>query len=279
MNVNAASPRSRNGASPFSWHRVWAVIEKEWAESRRNKMILWTMALVPLFLVAMVLGTDYFMIRAEAKGQDMDEDEMPIPEQLQHLPRFEAFIIQMNEQYMFYMFIIPMMLPVYIAAYSIIGEKQTKTLEPLLATPISTWELLAAKTIAATSPAVVLTWISYAVMLVGLRFVVSPTVFFYSARAVWILAMLLLSPLLAFLSVLSGVIVSSRINDPRTAQQITGVFIVPIISVSLVVLAGKVFVSVQMVIYAAMVVLIVDLVALYFAVKVFQRETILTRWK
>jgi ABC-2 type transport system permease protein len=260
-------------------HRTRTVIRKEWAETRRNKMILWTTALLPVVLVAMVLATDFFMQRIDAAGQDTDADELPIPEQLQHLPPFEALLVQMNEQYMFYLFMIPTMLPVYIAAYTIIGEKQTNTLEPLLATPVSTWELLIAKTVAAMSPAVAVTWISFAVLLLGLKWIAPPTVFQYAARPVWILAMLLLGPLLAFLSVLTGVIVSSRINDPRTAQQITGIYILPIIGLSMVVLMGRVFISVQMVLLAALVTLALDLVALYVAVKLFQRETILTRWK
>lgn len=262
-----------------NWMRVWTVIEKEWAEMRRNKMIVWSMILVPLLLVVMIIGTDYAIVRVEAKGGDTDADEMPVPDQLKHLPPVEALLVQMNEQYMFYLFMIPMMLPVYIAAFSIIGEKQTKTLEPLLATPVTTWELLAGKSITATAPTVVVAWISYALTLLGIWLVVPPNVFVYAARAVWILSMLLLSPLLALLSVLSGVIVSSRVNDPRTAQQVTALFILPIIGLSMVVLAGWVFISVQMVLYAAMVTLIIDLLVLYFAVKVFQRETILTRWK
>jgi ABC-2 type transport system permease protein len=124
-----------------------------------------------------------------------------------------------------------------------------------------------------------LNWISFAVMLVGLQFVATPTILAYSVRDVWIVGMLLLSPLLAFLSVLLGVIVSSRINDPRAAQQIAGVFVIPLIAASLVVLAGIVFLNVQMVIYAAIIMLVIDLVVLYFAVRIFQRETILTRWK
>jgi len=174
---------------------------------------------------------------------------------------------------------IPMMLPVYIAAYTIIGEKQSNTLEPLLATPVSTWELLAAKAIAATLPAIVVVWLSFGALLLGLTWIAPPSVVQYNARPVWIVAMGLLSPLLAFLSVLVGVIVSSRINDPRTAQQITGIFVLPIIAMSLVVLAGWVFVSVPLVLLTSLGTLILDLVALYFAVKLFDRETILTRWK
>jgi ABC-2 type transport system permease protein len=104
-------------------------------------------------------------------------------------------------------------------------------------------------------------------------------VFQYAVRPVWILAMLLLGPLLAFLSVLTGVIVSSRINDPRTAQQVTGIYVLPIVGLSMIVLMGRVFVSVQMVLLTALGTLVLDLVVLYFAVKLFQRETILTRWK
>ncbi len=262
-----------------NWGRVWTVIEKEWAEMRRNKMIVWSMILIPLLLVAMIVGTDYMIVRIDQKGGDTDADEMPVPDQLKHLPPVEALLVQMNEQYMFYLFMIPMMMPVYIAAFSIIGEKQTKTLEPLLATPVTTWELLAGKSITATAPAVIASWISYAITLVCLGLIVPPTVFVYAARAVWVLSMLLLSPLLALLSVLSGVIVSSRVNDPRTAQQVTALFVLPVVGLSMVVLAGWIFISVQMVLYAAMVTLIIDLLVLYFAVKMFQRETILTRWK
>jgi len=91
--------------------------------------------------------------------------------------------------------------------------------------------------------------------------------------------MVVLSPLFALLSVLSGVIASSRMNDPRAAQQLTGIFVVPVIGLSLAVLAGKIFVSVQVILYTTMVLMMLNLLMLYFAVKLFQRETILTRWK
>ena len=184
----------------------------------------------------------------------------------------------MNDQFMFYFLLIPMMLPVYIAAYSIIGEKETKSLEPLLATPVSTWELLIGKSLAAAIPAVLLTWLSFLVLIAGGYLIMPPPVFLAMIRPVWILGMVLLSPLLAMLSVFSGVIISSRMNDPRAAQQVTGIFVIPIIALSLVVLAGKIFLSVWMVFLAAIVALAVDCVVLYFAVKLFQRETILTRW-
>jgi len=128
-------------------------------------------------------------------------------------------------------------------------------------------------------PSVILTWLSFIVLVIGGYFIMPERVFLGLIRPVWLVGMALLSPLLALLSVFSGVIASSRINDPRTAQQVTGIFIVPIVALSLAVLAGKIFLSVWMVLLAAIIALAVDCVVLYFAVKLFKRETILTNWK
>jgi ABC-2 type transport system permease protein len=68
-------------------------------------------------------------------------------------------------------------------------------------------------------------------------------------------------------------------NDPRAAQQVAGIFVVPIIGLSVLVILGKIFFSVEIVLLTAAITLAVDVVVLYFAVKLFQRETILTRWK
>ncbi len=262
--------------------KILAIVEKEVADARKNKMIVISMALLPILLVAMVLGTAYFMLYIEGEMGEakMDEDDLSIiPAELQDMDPMHAFLILMNDQYLFYFLLIPMMMPVYIAAYSIVGEKETKSLEPLLATPISVWELLVGKSIAAVVPSVVLTWFSFIVLVIGGYFIMPELVFLALIRPVWIVGMALLSPLLALLSVFSGVIVSSRMNDPRAAQQVTGIFVVPIVALSIVVLAGKIFLSVPMVVVAAAVTLALDCLALYFAIKLFQRETILTRWK
>lgn len=262
--------------------KILAIVEKEVADARKNKMIVISMALLPILLVAMVLGTAYFMLYIEGEMGEakMDEDDLSIiPAELQDMDPMHAFLMLMNDQYLFYFLLIPMMMPVYIAAYSIVGEKETKSLEPLLATPISVWELLVGKSIAAVVPSVVLTWFSFIVLVIGGYFIMPELVFLALIRPVWIVGMALLSPLLALLSVFSGVIVSSRMNDPRAAQQVTGIFVVPIVALSIVVLAGKIFLSVPMVFVAAAVTLALDCLALYFAIKLFQRETILTRWK
>lgn len=257
--------------------KIRAVFDKEIADARKNKMIVISMALLPLLLVGLILGTSFFMLRS---GEGLDqEDTGLIPSQLGGMDPTHAFLIMLNDQYMFYLLLIPMTLPVYIAAYSIVGEKETRSLEPLLATPISVGELLVAKSLAAALPAVLATWLSFVVLASGAYFIMPGPVFEGLVRPVWLVGMLLLSPLLALLSVFSGIIASSRINDPRAAQQVTGIFVVPVIALSIAIMAGRVFLDVGMVLLMAAGALVLDGVVLYFAVRLFQRETILTRWK
>lgn len=261
----------------INWYRVWVIIEKEWTELQKNKMILAMVALMPIILALTLVGVDYLMIHIDEA--EVNTDESLIPQHLQHLDPIEAQVIQINEQLMLIFLLVPMTLPSFVAAHAIIGEKQAGTLEPVLATPIATWELLAGKGIAAASPAVMLTWISYAAAMVGLKLIASPTVFAYTANPVWILAIGLLSPLLALLSTLCGIVISSRTNDPRTAQQATAVFVMPFIVGSVALFVGWILVNVLVVLLAVLVALLVNLTVIYFAVKLFQRETILTRWK
>ena len=261
--------------------RIWAIVEKEWLDMRKNKMVVIMMALLPVLMVGLILGTTYFMQRAPEDEMNLNtgSGSFELPPELAALGEKEGFIVLMNDQYMFYLLLIPMALPVYIAAYSIIGEKETRSLEPLLATPISTAELLVGKAIAAVTPAVILAWLSFALTAVGMYFIASRVVFAQLVRPVWTLGMALLSPLFALLSTSCGVIASSRLNDPRAAQQVTAIFIVPVIGVSVAVLAGKIFLNVQVLMWATAVIVLVNLAVLWLAVRLFQRETILTRWK
>ena len=58
----------------------------------------------------------------------------------------QLFIVS---QFLILFMLMPLIIPVSIAAYSIVGEKTTRSLEPLLATPVTTAELLVGKSLAA----------------------------------------------------------------------------------------------------------------------------------
>jgi ABC-2 type transport system permease protein len=87
------------------------------------------------------------------------------------------------------------------------------------------------------------------------------------------------SPLLATLSVLAGVIASSRMNDPRAVQQLVAFLVVPIVLIGIGQSTGLFLVNAAMISLGALLVLLIDAGLLFLAVRLFQRETILTRWR
>jgi ABC-2 type transport system permease protein len=77
----------------------------------------------------------------------------------------------------------------------------------------------------------------------------------------------------------AGVIVSSRVNDPRVAQQVGGVIVVPIVAVTLLQATATVLVGPMGYLILAIVVFAVSLAGLRVGVTLFDREAILTRWR
>ncbi len=125
----------------------------------------------------------------------------------------------MVTQFMLLFMLTPLMVPVNIAAYSIVGEKTTRSLEPLLATPITTAELLTGKNLAAVIPAVIATWFGFLIYIIGAAIIVkSPYVIASLLDPKWWLAIGIIGPLLAVLSVSFSLMVSSRVNDPRCGR-------------------------------------------------------------
>jgi ABC-2 type transport system permease protein len=183
-------------------------------------------------------------------------------------------------QFMLLFMMIPLAIPVTIASYSIVGEKITRTLEPLLATPVSTLQLLSAKALAAVLPAVAATWGGFALFALGAGFfVVGPEVTARLVDPLWLLAIFLVGPLLALASVSAAIMVSSRSTDPRAAEQLAMVVIVPLLGLFFAQMAGLIFLNARLVAWLAAGLAVVDAGLLAFAIGLFQRETILTRWR
>jgi len=261
--------------------KIRVVMDKEFDEIMKNRMILMTLLFMPLvFAVIMpislvapaVYSPDHFgsgngTFMGGASGSGVTSQDSLI-------------VFFMNAVMPFFM-LMPGVLPTVIASYSIIGEKKNRTLEPLLAAPVTVYDILIGKALSAIIPALLTTWvsallffaISEAIVYSGLHRLIAPD------PSVWGIGLLVLAPLLAFLGIMVALIISSRVNDPRVAQQISVVFIIPIMALFIGQVSGFLLLSVQVILILAVVLLVIDALVLRFARSMFDREEILTRWK
>jgi ABC-2 type transport system permease protein len=262
--------------------RIRTIIDKEWAEVFKNRLVLFTISLMPLIFTVLPLGILYGT--GAASGGDLSGDVADLPQQFiaqcGGAPPGECLQIFILNQFLLLFMMMPLIIPVSIAAYSVVGEKTTHSLEPLLATPISTGELLLGKGLAAAVPAVLATWLAYLVFVLAAPLVgAGPAVMAHLLSPVWLLAILVVGPLASVMAVNFAIMVSSRVNDPRAAEQMAAVIIVPVLVVLFGQLGGLIVLNVGFVLGTILLVAAIDAALVALAVRVFEREAILTRWK
>jgi ABC-2 type transport system permease protein len=192
----------------------------------------------------------------------------------------EAAIQAYVFQYFLVMLVLaPITSAMSVAASSVIGEKQARTLEPLLVTPITTFELLGAKLLGALLPALFVSVISLALYLLVVAAVAANGVFSVLLGPRTLGVVLLLGPLASMVALQLAICVSSRVNDARTAQQL-GIFVIlPIPALLLGQIFGGIELTGPLILWMALGLFIVNVGLMWVAVRLFDRETILTRWK
>jgi ABC-2 type transport system permease protein len=261
--------------------KIRTIVKKEWAEVFRNKLVLFTVAFLPLILTAIPL----VILGSMGADPDLSSATAALPSQFEALcpdglTGGECFQVYMVNQFMVMFMILPLAIPATIASYSIVGEKTTRSLEPLLATPITTTELLVGKSLSALLPAVLATYGAFLIFAIGSAIMVRNPILLTALLDIrWLLAISILGPLMALMAVSVSVMVSSRVNDPRVAEQISMVVIIPVLLIFFGQLAGVIVLNQNVVLIGVAVMLVVDFFLIRFAVQTFQRETILTRWK
>jgi ABC-2 type transport system permease protein len=262
-------------------NKVRVIIRKEWSEVFKNRLVLFSVSFLPLVLTAMPLFALY-MTRDMGDMSAAGLSDMPagFARLCVGLNAAECAQYYLVSQFLSVFLTMPVVIPVMIASYSIVGEKRTRTLEPLLATPITTLELLAGKALAATIPALAASWLSYVVFAIGTHLLTaSPLIVSRLLAPSWLLAIFGVGPLLSIAGVSIAVMISSRTNDPRVAEQLSTLVVLPLLALFVAQTSGLVALGDTLIVWIAIALIVIDSGLLYFATRLFQRETILTRWK
>jgi ABC-2 type transport system permease protein len=262
-------------------NRIRAIIAKEWKEVFKNKFVIFTVSFLPLMITAIPLATLYFTGGSDDLGGMSSSDLPPQFASLcGELSGGDCMLYYIVTQFILLFMMVPLIIPMTIASYSIVGEKTTRTLEPLLATPVSTLEILVGKGLAGVIPAVVSTWGGYLLYALGAYLMVdNQAVVSKLFDPLWMMAIFGVGPLLSLFGVSISVMISSRVNDPRIAEQISGIFVLPVIGLFIGNMTGLILFNERLILLLAAGLAVLDAVLFYFAIQIFQRETILSRWK
>jgi ABC-2 type transport system permease protein len=244
--------------------KSWIIAAKDFKTYRKKRNIIYSLAVVPLIVAVLIPAAVTY------GGHKNGASGIPATELVILLPAFLFFYV-----------ILAAYLPTPIASYTIVGEKVEKSLEPLLATPTTDGEILLGKGIAALISPLVAVWGGATVFMILMDLTTHSTLGYYYFPNLDAGALLLtLVPLAALLSVQVNVIVSSRISDVRTGQQIGVLTILPFAGLYV---AGELDIidlgstTTYLIIIGAL--LVVDVLLFFVSRATFRREEILTKWK
>ena len=247
----------------MKFRNIWSVASKDLESIRGRRSIVYGIIFLPLLLAVT------FSVFVGNEAEQSIQSGVPLTQMGLGLDSIIYFFV-----------ILAAILPGSIAAYSIVGEKVERSLEPLLATPMSDREILLGKSIAAFLPPILATWAGATIFMAASDYITTTKLSFYYFPD-WISGVMLfvVAPLAAIFSVELTVIVSSRVSDVRGATQIASLMFIPFMGVFFAEVNGDITFSVGNLLVFSAILLIIDLVLFSVSTSTFRREEILTRWK
>jgi ABC-type transport system involved in multi-copper enzyme maturation permease subunit len=239
----------------MSRRRVHAIFTKELREYRHNGFIISTMAIIPLVFI------------------------LPPLIQIFLVPPGASTVISKGGDLLLYLIGIPALVPASVAAYTIVGERQQGTLEPLLTTPIRREEILLGKTLACLVPSLIISYAVYFLNLAIVELFAQPGI--ASALIKWpeIVVQVVFTPLVAFWSIWVGTTISAKVSDFRVAQQFGTLAGLPIVAMVAVVAYDVIAPTLRLAVIAGVVLIVADRIGWRVMALSFDRERLITSTK
>ena len=169
----------------------------------------------------------------------------------------------------------PILTASVIAADSFAGEKERKTSEALLATPVTASELLLGKMLASFLPTVLLTVFVFALYGSIMNFLVYGLFHQYILPTLPWFLMLVTSPFLAIATIGVVVLISAHVRGTKEAQQISTLLVLPILVIPFISVLGIADLTATFFIFMIVLLAILDILIMYASVKSFRKEAIL----
>jgi ABC-2 type transport system permease protein len=266
---------------------VWLVFKKDWLEIKRNWQVLLPIIIVPIIFSvvfpAVISGIAYSPTQ-DIGNEDFQSLVPNLPADVQSLlaqmtPNQSIVYVMVLYFFAPFFLIIPVMASSVLGSDSFAGERERKTIEALLATPISDTELLLGKILVSFIPAMLITIASF-----GIYAVIVDTLTFGLFNGMlllpnvnWLIMMFGVTPVIAICSIGLTVVISAKVKGFKEAQQISVVLLLPVLGLVFAQISGLLVLG-PLVLGALIGILaLVDVGIFYLGVKIFKREEILTK--
>jgi ABC-type Na+ efflux pump permease subunit len=239
----------------FSWIRVRAILAKELNDYRRNRFVMvFAMTLLPVIFIA--APTIQLLAAPAAEATSKLDTRIGIS--------------------LLYMLLIPAIVPSTVSAYSVIGEREQGTLEPILITPIRREEFLIGKALAVVMPTLVVAYTIFGIFLVIAAVFAHPGIESAIFAGSHIPIQVVFTPLLAGWSIWVGIAISARSSDVRVAQQLSVLANLPPVAIVALMGFNVIAPTTGLAVGLAAALLVLDVLGWRAVAAMFDRERLIT---
>jgi ABC-type Na+ efflux pump permease subunit len=238
----------------FSRRRAAAIAVKELRDYRRNRFVIGTMVFLPILFIALPIVQLLITPAMEASSR-LDS-------------RVGLSLL--------YLLLIPAFVPSTLSAYSVVGEREQGTLEPVLITPIRREEFLVGKALAVAAPTLTIAYALFGIFLAATALFAHAGISSAIFAGSHVLVQLLFTPLLAGWSIWVGIAISARSSDVRVAQQLSIFASLPPLAIIALIQFKVITPSTGLALALAAALLIVDGLGWRAVAAIFDRERLIT---
>ena len=209
-----------------------ALIRKEMRDVIRSGGFFTNYLLVPI-MMAIIIPVAMVLVAAFA---EIDTAELsPFLEMLnvnlaEGTEKFTLVSVLINYMIPPLFLMIPIMIVTVVASASFTGEKERRTLETLLYTPMSLRRIFTAKIVTALLLGMMVTLISFAAMVIFVMILTGTLMGeVFVPSAMWIIILLLVSPAVSWVGIIVQVRISAKAKTSEEAYQRGGILVLPLL--------------------------------------------------
>lgn len=265
---------------------VRALIRRDLTVVRRSGPLMAPIYIMPIIMSVIVPGLIAIMPRLVG---DLSADpdvarllaRLPASarQEMAALNDAQAMVTLLTVQLLAPLFLLlPFMVSNVIAADSFAGERERKTLESLLYTPLTDRELFLAKTTTAWIPSLVVTALSFLVTTIVVNAAAWPTMHrLFFPNLMWVVLVLWVAPAVAALGLGAMVLVSTRVRGVQESTQLSGLFVLPIIVLIVAQVRGVMMLGTGNVMIVGLVFWLLAGIVLWYGGHTFRRDRLIAR--
>lgn len=268
----------------MSYKNVMNLVLKDFLETKNDKGAIASLLIVPFIfsvvlpLIVIIGGSNNILVNSIG-GVKLFTEQLPSNFISYNLNESQTMTYAILMYFFVPLFLlIPVMISTIISTSSFTGEKERKTIEGLLYTPITNKELMLGKILASAIPSIIITWVSIIVygIIIDIYFVnILNTLVFPNLN--WLIISILLAPLITFLSISLVVSISHRVKTSKSAQSISMILILPIIGFLISQASGTFLFGPMISIVLTAILIIIDIILYILISKNFNRDKFITK--